>query len=105
MVAASKLEPLNDGTGARVRLPDGRCVGVREAGDAHGWPLFWFPGTPGSRLSPLADGDAARHAGARVVVVERPGFGVSDPLPSRRVVDWPADVVHVADALGVGSFA
>lgn len=105
MVPSSKLEPLGDGTGARVRLPDGRCVGVREAGDARGWPILWFPGTPGSRLSPLADGDAARHAGARVIVVERPGFGVSDPLPNRRVIDWPADIAHVADALGVTSFA
>jgi pimeloyl-ACP methyl ester carboxylesterase len=99
------LESLPDGTGARVRLPSGRFVGVREAGDPRGWPLFWFTGAPGSRLSPLADGDAPRRAGARVIVVERPGFGVSDLAPGRRVLDWPADVTHVADALGVESFA
>jgi len=44
-------------------------------------------------------------AGARVIVVERPGFGVSTPLPRRRVLDWPADVANLADALGLEAFA
>jgi pimeloyl-ACP methyl ester carboxylesterase len=105
MTRGSNLELLPDGTGARVRMADGRFVGVREAGDPNGWPLFWFTGAPGSRLSPLADGDVPLRAGARVIVVERPGFGVSDPSPGRRILDWPADVARVADALGVGSFA
>jgi pimeloyl-ACP methyl ester carboxylesterase len=100
-----RVEPLVDGTGARVWLPDGRAIGIREAGLADGWPLFIFPGTPGSRLSPLADLDETREAGARAVVLERPGFGVSSPQPRRRVVDWPADVARVADALGIAGFA
>ena len=99
------VEPLPDGTGARVRLPDGRALGIRETGDPGGWPLLLFPGTPACRLSPLADGEGTRAAGARVVVLERPGFGVSSPQPGRRILDWPADVAHVADALGLGAFA
>jgi pimeloyl-ACP methyl ester carboxylesterase len=105
MARSPVLQPLSDGTGARVRLPDGRGIGVREGGKTGGWPVFWFPGTPGSRLSPLADLDGARQAGARVIVIERPGFGVSDPAPRRRILDWPADVGHVADALGLRTFA
>jgi pimeloyl-ACP methyl ester carboxylesterase len=98
-------QPLSDGTGARVPIPDGRVIGVRETGDPGGWPLLFFPGTPCSRLSPLGDEAATRAAGARVVVLERPGFGMSSPRPGRRVLDWPADVAHVADALGIASFA
>jgi pimeloyl-ACP methyl ester carboxylesterase len=105
MTLAGRIEPLPDGTGARVLLPDGRAIGVRQTGLAQGWPLLLFPGTPGSRLTPLADAAGTREAGARVVVLERPGFGVSTPQPGRRILDWPRDVVHVADALGIGSFA
>jgi hypothetical protein len=39
------------------------------------------------------------------VVIERPGFGVSDFQPNRRILDWPRDVVEVVDALGLDSFA
>jgi pimeloyl-ACP methyl ester carboxylesterase len=78
---------------------------MREAGDPHGWPLFVFHGTPSSRLSPLPDANATRAAGARAIVLERPGFGVSSPQPGRRILDWPDDVAHVADALGIASFA
>jgi pimeloyl-ACP methyl ester carboxylesterase len=104
-MAPGRIEPLLDGTGARVWLVDGRAIGVRETGAPDGWPLFVFPGTPGSRLCPLGDLEGTREAGARVLVLERPGFGVSTPQPHRRIVDWPADVARVADALGIASFA
>jgi pimeloyl-ACP methyl ester carboxylesterase len=105
MDGSPRVVPLSDGTGARVRLADGRFIGVRETGDPGGWPLLVFPGTPGSRLSPLPDGDATREAHVRAIVVERPGFGVSTAQPGRRIVDWPSDVASVADALGIESFA
>jgi pimeloyl-ACP methyl ester carboxylesterase len=99
------LEPLADGTGMRVRMSDGRAIGLSEHGDLQGKPLLWFPGTPSSRLWPVPDVEAARAAGVRVIVIERPGFGVSDFQPNRRVIDWPGDVEQVADALGLESFA
>jgi pimeloyl-ACP methyl ester carboxylesterase len=99
------LEPLADGTGMRVRMSDGRAIGLSQHGDLKGKPLLWFPGTPSSRLWPVPDVEAARAAGVRVVVIERPGFGVSDFQPNRRVLDWPHDVVEVVDALGLESFA
>jgi pimeloyl-ACP methyl ester carboxylesterase len=107
MARPSPVEPLPDGTGARVWLPGGRAIGIRECGDPSGWPLLFFPGTPASRLTPLPDADpaATRNAGVRVVVLERPGFGVSSPQPGRRIVDWPRDVAYVADALGIDRFA
>jgi pimeloyl-ACP methyl ester carboxylesterase len=37
--------------------------------------------------------------------VDRPGHGLSDFQPERRLVDWPGDVVALADHLGIDSFA
>jgi pimeloyl-ACP methyl ester carboxylesterase len=44
-------------------------------------------------------------AGIRLVIIERPGFGESDPLPGRRYLDWPDDLAQVVDQLGIGDFA
>jgi pimeloyl-ACP methyl ester carboxylesterase len=43
--------------------------------------------------------------GVRYVVVDRPGFGGSDPDPARTVADFAADVEQLADGIGVGRFA
>jgi pimeloyl-ACP methyl ester carboxylesterase len=93
-----------------VTLRDGRRLGWAEhgarggAGDGRAGPIVWHHGTPGSRLSFLG-GDAASRLGVRVIVLERPGFGRSDALPGRRIVDWPRDLEEAADALGLGRFA
>src|SRR5947209_6974833 len=42
---------------------------------------------------------------ARVITVDRPGMGLSDFQPGRKVLDWPADVAALADALGLNRFA
>ena len=36
---------------------------------------------------------------------DRPGVGRSDPKPGRALLDWPADVSSLADALGIERFA
>ncbi|HEX6698469.1 MAG TPA: alpha/beta fold hydrolase [Solirubrobacteraceae bacterium] len=43
--------------------------------------------------------------GIRHLAVSRPGFGRSDPCPGRRIADFPADVEHLADRLGLARFA
>jgi pimeloyl-ACP methyl ester carboxylesterase len=85
-----------------MRLRDGRILALSDEGD--GWPLVWLSGTPGSRRA-LVGKEAARRAGARIVALERPGFGLSDFKRGRRVVDWPRDVAEVADQLGLARFA
>ncbi|HLH99715.1 MAG TPA: alpha/beta hydrolase [Acidimicrobiales bacterium] len=86
-----------------VRLPDGRRLGYATYGDPQGDPVLYFHSVPGSRLSvlpALRDPDL----GAWVIAPDRPGFGLSDFRPGRRLTDWPADVAALADALGVGRF-
>lgn len=87
-----------------VVLRDARTIGTRSFGDPGGAPVLWFPGTPGSRCNPPPDDAATRRARVRLVVVERPGFGVSSPQHGRTILDWPRDVAEVADALGFDRF-
>jgi pimeloyl-ACP methyl ester carboxylesterase len=85
----------------RFYLPDGRRLGFAEFGDPSGELVLWFHGTPGGRRQfPLIGRRAAERLGLRVVVVGRPGSGLSDPHPYESVADWARDVAHVADALG-----
>lgn len=85
----------------RFFLPDGRRLGYAEFGDPAGDVVLWFHGTPGGRRQfPLVGRRAAEKAGLRVVMVERPGSGLSDPHTYARVADWAADMVHVVEALG-----
>lgn len=48
---------------------------------------------------------AARRHGVRVIAPDRPGCGLSDFQPGRRIRDWPNDVIELADALGIDRFA
>ena len=87
-----------------VQLSDGRALGYAEYGDPDGDPIFEFHGLPGSRFYEL-DNQALSRAGARLLTVERPGIGLSDPLPGRGLKDWPPDVAALADRLGFERFA
>jgi pimeloyl-ACP methyl ester carboxylesterase len=40
-----------------------------------------------------------------MIALDRPGMGLSDYQPRRRLVDWPDDVLQVAAALGLDRFA
>ena len=78
-----------------------------EWGDPAGRAVLFFHGTPGSRLlSPdaLMPGTSA-SAGVRLITVDRPGFGRSDPQPGRTLLGWADDVVELANSLGLERFA
>lgn len=82
-------------------LPNGRRLGYAEYGDPAGAVVLWFHGTPGARRQfPLVSRRAAERLGLRVVVVERPGSGLSDPHRYGAIADWATDMAAVADALG-----
>jgi pimeloyl-ACP methyl ester carboxylesterase len=78
-------------------LPDGRGVGYADWGDPDGRPVLFFHGTPASRL--------AVECGVRLLSLDRPGIGLSDPAPGRSLLDWARDVDAFADALGLDRFA
>jgi pimeloyl-ACP methyl ester carboxylesterase len=101
----SGAEP--DGIDRDVRLRDGRTLAYSEWGDPAGRPVLFFHGTPGSRLlSPdaLVPGTSA-SVGVRLITIDRPGFGRSDPQPGRTLLDWADDVTELAEALDLKRFA
>jgi pimeloyl-ACP methyl ester carboxylesterase len=87
-----------------VKLADGRMLGYAEYGDPEGEPILEFHGLPGSRFYDL-DHEALFQARARLLTLERPGIGLSDPLPERALTDWPLDVADLADTMGFDRFA
>ena len=92
-------------TGKRIRLHDGRSLGYAEYGDPAGKPVVFFQGTPSSRLFHHPDESIAVSLGARIITMDRPGFGFSDFQPSRTLLDWPDDVVELVDVLEIDRFA
>jgi pimeloyl-ACP methyl ester carboxylesterase len=93
-------------TNKTIRLPGGRQLGYAEFGLPEGRPVFIFHGTPGSRLDGLyvQESDLA-VLNLRVIVPDRPGIGLSDAKPRRRISDWPGDMIRLATALGIEQFA
>ncbi len=91
----------------RITLSDGRMLSYDEYGPADGAPLFYFHGTPSSRLEwRLFGGEPlATRLRLRVIAMDRPGMGLSTFQRGRRPSDWPADVAALADALGIERFA
>jgi pimeloyl-ACP methyl ester carboxylesterase len=85
-------------------VSDGRALGYAEWGDPDGAPVFGFLGTSLSWLAHLGD-EAPRAAGVRLILVDRPGYGVSDFQPGRTLLDWPKDVSELTDGLGIERFA
>jgi pimeloyl-ACP methyl ester carboxylesterase len=87
-----------------VPLSSGRRLGISELGDPHGAPILFFHGYVGSRLQCPPDGMIPGALGVRLISIDRPGIGLSDRQPGRRVVDWAGDIKLLADALGLDRF-
>jgi len=87
------------------QLRDGRVLGYAEYGDPSGKPVFFFHGLPGSRRQRHPDDSIAIELGARIITVDRPGYGFSDFQPGRTLLDWPDDVAQLADALQMAQCA
>jgi pimeloyl-ACP methyl ester carboxylesterase len=90
---------------ALIRLPDGRSLSYLEVGVPCGPVVFHFHGHGSSRLEALMLEAAALRLGVRVIALDRPGIGRSDPKSGDRLLDWPADVAAAADQLGIDKFA
>ncbi|HEY1266395.1 MAG TPA: alpha/beta hydrolase [Candidatus Binatia bacterium] len=89
----------------QITLGDGRRLAFCEYGAPHGKPIFYFHGWPGSRLEARLAESTARRFNARLIAVDRPGFGCSDFKTKRTLIDWPRDVAELADALRLERFS
>jgi pimeloyl-ACP methyl ester carboxylesterase len=102
-IPLSRAKP--DGAIARtmqaIVLSDGRRLSFAEFGPRNAYPVFYFHGWPGSRL----EAGFFEVAGTRMIGVDRPGYGMSDPQPHRKLADWPRDIEQLADHLRLDKFA
>jgi pimeloyl-ACP methyl ester carboxylesterase len=82
-------------------------LGYDDRGLSNGKPLFYFHGSPSSRLESYlyVRGELLQSRNVRLVAVDRPGMGLSDFQPERRLLDWPQDVIALADHLNLERFA
>lgn len=78
----------------------GRRMAWSEWGPADGAPVLFSPGAATSGLLGFAAG-AVEGLGARLIAVDRPGLGGSDPAPARTLLDTAADIRALAAALAL----
>lgn len=90
-----------------VVLPDGRTLAFQEHGNSDDQVVLYFHGTPSCRVEwdALTRPGLAQKLGARLIAVDRPGCGLSDFQPGRKITDWPKDVANLADSLAIAQFA
>jgi pimeloyl-ACP methyl ester carboxylesterase len=100
----SPSEAMSDVVDAYVLAGERRVEYCLYNGGSNQRALFQYR-TPGTRWqSPQLIG-AARAAGFELLVIDRPGYGMTGREPGRRVVDVVADVRTVVHAVGWDRFA
>jgi pimeloyl-ACP methyl ester carboxylesterase len=91
----------------QLQIAKDRKLGFNEYGPHNGCPLFYFHGSPSARVEFDLFGNEAllQKLDSRLIAIDRPGYGLSDFQPNRRFMDWPQDVLAVADHLHLNCFA
>lgn len=79
----------------QTALSDGRNLGWAEWGPEAGTPVLFCPGAATSRFLGFG-GDIVEELGVRLISVDRPGLGASDPAPGRTLTDWAQDIEQFA---------
>src|SRR5262245_23933202 len=87
-----------------LRLPDGRRLAWAEWGRPDGPPVLLLHSSPGSRLLD-PDPAATAAAGVRLLTVDRPGFGGSEPNPDPTFAGFAADLATLAAELDLRDLA
>ena len=88
-----------------ARLTDGRIIGYAQYGDPNGFPVVNAHGGLACRLDVEAAAPIADQVGIRLISPDRPGIGLSDPLPGRTILDWAHDIGELLDQIDVDRFA
>ncbi|MFC7330418.1 alpha/beta fold hydrolase [Marinactinospora rubrisoli] len=83
-----------------ITLPDGRRLGWAAWGPVDGRPVLFCSGAAMGRSLGFGGG-ALERLGARLIAVDRPGLGASDPDPGRTLDGWARDVADLVSALGL----
>ena len=86
-----------------IKLRNGNNIGYAIYGNKKNFPIFYFHGWPGSRFElkniPL------KEKKCFIIALERPGYGISDPISKFEILDWPKIVLEVANKLKIKNFS
>jgi len=88
-----------------IILKDRRKLGYAEFGLPEGKPIFYFHGHGSSRLEPRMYDFDEKKFNIRLISIDRPGRGLSDFKEKRTILDWPDDVIELADHLNIQNFS
>ena len=86
-------------------LTAGRVIGYAQYGDPNGFPVVNAHGGLACRLDVAVAAPIADQVGIRLISPDRPGIGLSDPLPGRTILDWAHDIGELLDQIDVDRFA
>ncbi|MGI8662815.1 MAG: alpha/beta hydrolase [Acidimicrobiales bacterium] len=86
-----------------ITLPDGRTLAFDDVGAPAGVVVVYFHGAPDCRLARHPDDGLAEALGVRLIAVDRPGYGRSDPTLDPMFAPAADDIGHLLDALGVAT--
>jgi len=87
-----------------IELGDGRRLAYAEHGDPRGTPVLFCHGWLASGLTRHPDDALTASLGVRLVTVDRPGIGRSDPDRATTLLAAAADLAALADHLGLDRF-
>ena|SRR2546423_6780177 len=96
---------LDNNSSATLSLPDGRKLGYAQYGLQTGHAILYLHGLPGSRIEAAFLDTIAVRLEARIIAVDRPGYGWSSPHPNRTILDHAKDVEHLAERLEIDVYA
>jgi len=89
----------------KIILTDGRQLSFCEYGDAKGLPLFFFHGILGSRYERHPNDRVIQKLGIRLIVPDRPGYGLSDANLNGSYLEFANDMKQLANYLNIPKFS
>ncbi|MGJ3230772.1 MAG: alpha/beta fold hydrolase [Oceanicaulis sp.] len=105
--AAGGPMPLDDVEPLRLLArPQGGVVAVSDYGPKRGRPVLMLHSSSAARAAPRVLVAALHQRGFRPIAIDRPGFGLTDPMPAPGpdpFDDACADLEHVCETLDLGS--
>jgi len=88
-----------------IRLSDGRRLQYAEYGDPQGIPIIHIHGVLGGRYERLPDDLLTRKLGVRLIIPDRPGYGLSDPVAHHSYPDFAYDLLELVEHLKLSQFS
>jgi len=107
MTTSTPTQPLDAQT---LTLKDGRTLGYATYGSSSTASMtptiFYLHGFPGARIEGTlwVESSLSPAVNARLIGIDRPGMGLSTFQSNRRILDFPSDLLELADHLKVEQF-